>query len=868
MSSFIQQTKQPSMFHMSATHDHNVPVDAESSNAGTQLRKRRRVPVVCSMCRQKKLKCNRMQPCSACVTHNTTTLCVYAVKPWICDPIFFDYQTSPDSSSGLAASHLSGQAPIARFVSNPTAVIQSTSSSPFETSHAREDCQTFQPIDPTQTPEYKELKKRIEQLEGLVSSAVLHNGSILDSSSVLHSSKSETKLISDDRFPVSSVVGLSSMSQADFPEFTPNLAVKKNRMVNLGRYSSFIRLTQDPYIQEILGTNMAKSCLVNNEAIKEDFRSLKRQRKDERLFGDKNQMNSEQLEIVNKLFNVDFSKNQRFPLLEHRPLCDFLIARFMQRVNVLFPIVHPVVFRNNLKKFWDSKQKASFQASQQDGTMKTERKTVLRGLALFAIVVRLGRLSLPQHWKPSDDGFPDEYNIFLGRSLYAYSWECLREANYMVKSDFVVTQVLLGFRIHFAISPEGGEGADMEDSANFVGHLCQVGLSMGLHRDPKLFPKVPPQMADAWRVTFALLVIFDTERSLDLTLPFAIPLEMSDTPLHNLPSFGENIVESELPSTSFIEVNLKLSLLARSILGKIMLPNFTMSRNEFKSHCEELRKFEEEYLSSFQLLLEVIHRDKDATLSGPDGAYDLAQKYILQLQLSRLQLVLYSAYKVVNEEEAHENRMAMIVCSLKMLDTMATFISRQHFFSDFLWMLIKFSMRHFTYPTCTILHYILKGLKENCEIFVEFEGQRWKNPDLSFQYNASTISNYRRLYQSLMITAEWIHTYRNLYDIAWKAEVVVSLLVDIIKSKIANYREGIQKAAQRMIVDAYTPPASPLPAILKNPKSFNIEDIIESNGVDDFFSQFAAQIGADADIGEWWHDWAYYTEEMADTGLR
>lgn len=51
---------------------------------GNKVKKTRyRVPTVCTVCRRRKMKCDKAKPhCTSCVKNNTTNLCVYEEQPW------------------------------------------------------------------------------------------------------------------------------------------------------------------------------------------------------------------------------------------------------------------------------------------------------------------------------------------------------------------------------------------------------------------------------------------------------------------------------------------------------------------------------------------------------------------------------------------------------------------------------------------------------------------------------------------------------------------------------------------------------------------------------------------------------------------
>lgn len=65
------------------SNDNISPQNGGGSN-NTKIKKTRyRVPTVCSVCRRRKMKCDKAKPyCSSCVKNNTTHLCVYEEQPW------------------------------------------------------------------------------------------------------------------------------------------------------------------------------------------------------------------------------------------------------------------------------------------------------------------------------------------------------------------------------------------------------------------------------------------------------------------------------------------------------------------------------------------------------------------------------------------------------------------------------------------------------------------------------------------------------------------------------------------------------------------------------------------------------------------
>ena len=46
------------------------------------VKRRRRAPVSCLLCRKRKVRCDKQMPCSACKTANVTGSCEYAPPTW------------------------------------------------------------------------------------------------------------------------------------------------------------------------------------------------------------------------------------------------------------------------------------------------------------------------------------------------------------------------------------------------------------------------------------------------------------------------------------------------------------------------------------------------------------------------------------------------------------------------------------------------------------------------------------------------------------------------------------------------------------------------------------------------------------------
>ncbi|KAK9238638.1 hypothetical protein V1525DRAFT_101028 [Lipomyces kononenkoae] len=846
--------------------DNAVADDGQDNERAGNPRKRRRIPVSCAICRQRKLKCNRMQPCSACIAHDTVPLCVYAVKPWLAGSQGSGL-TIPGTQTFNIMTPISGggqpipQNPVSVFQGGaPVAMISQTAGSdPNSMMNQKSQPLNQVQLDPAVATEYNELKLRMARLEGLIQGMASSAPSPPTSGAASSRPALPTTAVPTTAKAVDATANRGLTLSTQEPSFKPQIQIKKNRVAFVGPLSSLAVVTQDEYIQSLVGKGrkgvltwkkMHKSLLEQGHGKSEKTKIVKAASE----HSSRAKPGPELQAVLQSLFDVNQNASRMFPLLVHRPICEFLITKYMQSINMVFPIVHPTVFREDMEKFWANKAAASNNLNGTSGA----RKENMRGTALFAILLRLGRLALPADWKPSDDGFDDSLSAFLGRDLKEFAWSCLRTTNYTGKADFVVAQVLLGLRLELLLAPQGGDGPDLTDSAGYIGIVCQIGLTMGLHRDPISFPRVPQDMADAWRLLWLEMLEIDTDRALCINLPFALPLEMSDTQIDKIMGFPTAAI-SEQPSVTFLRAKTKLVLLTRLILSRIMRPNFVISKEEFDQYLKELDKYDEANLGSFQLLLAMIHGDVDAAVQGPSDSYNLIQKYFLQLQFLRLQLVLLMAYSPRDAVEEEELRVMRVRCALKMLDTISTSMLRPKLFSGFMWLVVPIALRHHNFSLSLITRQLLKDMTEHPHVielrrYGLVEG-RWMFPDMSFKYDTDNVKDFKRLYQSFMKTSTWVNSFSDTYYYAHRSGLVLRIFSETFKKQLMSDQEQV---SGRQELNLPSDGASTVESLTNDTPDSQLLD-----GMPDW-SAMLGNFVLDDSIGDWWHDWSM----SGDSGLQ
>ncbi|KAK9454393.1 hypothetical protein V1511DRAFT_501887 [Dipodascopsis uninucleata] len=809
------------------------------------VRKRRRIPVSCLVCRQRKLKCDKRSPCSACVTHGTVPMCTYAQRSWV------DMQdsTSQSAQANDDADEHSSDGAFSKAPETDRVIIRQFDTNTRSLSDSDRSNDTI-----------RELKEQMTRMEAILNKLANSRSQQDSERHEIHSVKLNTSKASTSNYLSSQTV--LPADPMDTMTLRPELSLKKSRMTFFGPLSSIAAISEDGYIRKCLGqVHQAKKVLARRTdserargGLVSAAAALKTRSSHDVMPPSRiPNVSDETMKLMKVMFDPTTDPAMQFPRLEHKPVCDFLIDRYMKTINLIFPIVDPSVFRCDMTKFWNTKREATNNPNRQVNTEDRDdkfslaaHKATLRGTALFVVLLRMGRLSLLHEWKPSDSGFDDKYAAFFGPRLHAYAWSCLRESNYLAKANLVVVQVLVGLRISQLISREDGDGTDSSDSAPLVGMISQIAITLGLHRDPSIFPQVPSSMADAWRKLWSQIVILDTYRSLELALPFSIPLEMTDTVLDSSYSFSDDVAQHEQPSQQFHSAHIKWAMLARSVLSRIMRPNYALERSELLQLIDQLEQFEEHHLGSFQSLISVIKVDEQ--ISSPQDAYDLIQKYMLQLLVQRLQLQLLRSYSPATPADAELFRRDRLRCALKMLDTISTCMEHLKLFSDFEWILRPFAIHHYLYPLSLVLNGLIREYYENPKIIIPNfplhaplgqssdamdEDDRWLYPDLSFSYDDDGVRNLHRLYQAFVKTKKWIITLSNTYYSGSKDTSTMKVFSGYLKHEICNAKTASPREGDSGNISSVSSviASSPASASIQTPASSSSDIVSVLNPV-------------------------------------
>ncbi|KAK9246634.1 hypothetical protein V1506DRAFT_164279 [Lipomyces tetrasporus] len=788
-------------------------------------RKRARIPISCTLCRRKKLKCDKGQPCSNCITRRTTASCSYAWQNTVLDSLpnlVTPSHQSPGSGQQLFVPSYERSAKIPLSFT-PDRHMSTSEASPAVVG-----------LDDTMRDlEVGELKRRLLKMESTI--AAMSNGSAAPV--IVTPTVSREAPLALQSLPAQN-------TQQSVTAAKPEVEIKKNRMTYFGPLSSIATVMQDPYLQYLIG-KMDSPKRQKFRQVHADFIRAAVESSSDPSQSQSSRDNSrsaikariQQADVMSQvlsheMYNVNAERSEMFPRLSDRNMCVLLIDQFMQTVNKVFPFVNPCELRAQVTMLWETKQETSKSAVSNDAAASISQKEFLRLTALITMVVRLGWLSRKE-WTGSVLSSSTQF----GRHMEQYAWRCLRETNYLAKGDMITVQILLSFRIHMFITPEVGDGIDLADASGLIGLLSQAAVTIGLHRDPDLFRRITPAFTRMWRLLWSEIVFQDTDRALDLSVPFSIQLELSDTDLEKLLPFADNVPAIEKPSLTFLHSKVKWCTLSRSILSRLLQPNLMLSSEEFNNYYQQLAVFEESYLSSFHILLQMLHADPSASVSSPQDSYDLTQKFFLQIQFLRLRQVLLKAYSPPTAEERELARKLRTRCALTILDTLVTCLRSRQLFSRFLWLVVPLTLRHYHYAIVLIGSDIIRISLDSPESVSRQDlgigDGSWATPDLSYRYKDEDLVDLRRLYQAYMKTYELVIAYSDEYYGAYRSGLLLSLFNEYIKDQLT-----IGSASSKT-----TTPSS----------KDSIEHLEPVNNVnlDSFFSAFGS-----FDSPDWWNNWS------------
>ncbi|ANB15067.1 hypothetical protein AWJ20_2687 [Sugiyamaella lignohabitans] len=260
-----------------------------------------------------------------------------------------------------------------------------------------------------------------------------------------------------------------------------------------------------------------------------------------------------------------------------RDVCDFLIERFLSSVNTVFYSTTASILREDMNYVWVMKRHRPVG----DNLDKIE----IHKICLILLCLRLARISLPRDWTCSSvtNNIRDDSQVYLGPKLVLFGLSVISMTDIQLEGNLTYIQLLLLCAVNMILTTSDMSGSSASP-LTLISKLVESTLSIGLHRDPSNFPEVPVRFHQLWKILWRQTVIADTAKSLELGIPPLINLKYSDTSLYDddegttnddaLPADGEKdrtLADYESLGKAFLRSNLEWCLTCRNLLDQVLL---------------------------------------------------------------------------------------------------------------------------------------------------------------------------------------------------------------------------------------------------------------------------------------------------------
>ncbi|GMF07223.1 unnamed protein product [[Candida] boidinii] len=185
--------------------------------------------------------------------------------------------------------------------------------------------------------------------------------------------------------------------------------------------------------------------------------------------------------------------------------------------------------------------------------IKLEKRLDFAIIGILLLILRFAHLSMLRNYDndSSEPVFTDDEKYLLenpiGIEVTNVAQLCLNQFRLLRRSTLCIFQCALYMRLYHSYAPEDGDGLDGGDSQIFTGMLIQMGISIGLNRDPGNLDSFDDgKLVNLWRKIWYCLIGADNYQCYALGNPQMTRKEFFDTKLPEFEIKSSNIKDYEL----------------------------------------------------------------------------------------------------------------------------------------------------------------------------------------------------------------------------------------------------------------------------------------------------------------------------------
>lgn len=278
------------------------------------------------------------------------------------------------------------------------------------------------------------------------------------------------------------------------------------------------------------------------------------------------------------------------------------INRFFATLYPYMPILDEFMFKETMQRILGDIQFSTEPAS----SINIERRLDFAHLGCLLLLLRFVYISLIYNKESANNAIlsntdpsrePQELKLLMSSAIdlgaVSLAQRCLGRFNLLNKTNFVVLQFLYMMRLYRMFAPEDGDATDGGSLQMFNGLLVQMAYLLGVNREPDFLPGgvSDPRSNNLSRKLWFFMMITDTLQAYRLGNPPAIDKKYYDVKLPYYKPGNENI--SDLDKELHVISNFSYFEMYAYKLSKIMdLALDVRAHTPLSTFCAVLDEFE------------------------------------------------------------------------------------------------------------------------------------------------------------------------------------------------------------------------------------------------------------------------------------
>lgn len=618
--------------------EHNTPIKVEAgaivtSDSAVPIRRRNKPTLVCNNCKRRKVKCDRKIPCTSCVKVNCGFTCSYEARPVRQDgkrkkkiaeeedSYAIINGSHYGSSSGEEDEQRNSQYEILALKRRLARLEGELKPTYYKYDHHTEEDYAHHPnVKPAADFNAPQISSKSDYLSPEVNFH-LYNPTVSEDEKInFYDGYSTLHLKEPFRRANFGPLSWTSLMQRDFwislfrtsvdckytdPNVYPSLYT--SALPNIPKLLKHLQKNQESDFQKTALQGEGIYELAPLKFLTENFKS-----------GENKTLPAGSLALGKTLFEGKFDNDLHLAekikqILPKKKVFWLLINKFFSNLYAFMPYLDEISFKKDLESIFGVVELTDVPFTH----IKIEKKLDLASVAIALIVLRMTCLSLfsnrscvndlliQNEWIGEDYKNAREMKYLMinpiNVSVISVAQLCIDSFQLSRKINLTIFQSVLYMRLYHTSAPEDGDYLDGGDSQVSTALLIQMAYSLGINREPLLFPDIlkNPKINNLTRKIWHFLLRSDIFHSFNIGNPPSIDFRHFDTSPPYLEAGNENCKSQAVEAAvadSFYYFYIRINYFRR-LLDIILDINKFTPVNKITSVMNNLEKcFREEFM--------------------------------------------------------------------------------------------------------------------------------------------------------------------------------------------------------------------------------------------------------------------------------